>query len=217
MATSADYPPYESHDTSGGNDAIVGFDIDVANFIAKDQGFTFHVQDTDFNGLLPMLQAKRANFVMAGMTASPDRRKNADFSEPYFVAKNTIVEKKGTGFKTAADLNGKKVAVQLGSMQEAAAKKMKGLNLVPLNKTGDMIQEVKAGRVDAAIIEDTVAKGFVKNNPELEYNTIAETESEGSSIAFPKGSPLVANFNTSLKKLKDSGELDKLVQKWFGN
>ncbi|MGZ4123902.1 MAG: transporter substrate-binding domain-containing protein, partial [Tumebacillaceae bacterium] len=182
----------------------------------KDQGFTLKVVDTDFNGLLPMLQAKRADFVMAGMTASEERKKNAEFSEPYFVAKNTIIEKKGTGLKTSADLKGKKVAVQLGSMQEAAAKKMAGLNLVPLNKTGDIIQEVKAGRVDAAIIEDTVAKGFVQKNTDLEYNTIPESESQGSSVAFPKNSTLVANFNTSLKKLKDSGEMDKLVQKWFG-
>lgn len=215
MMTSADYPPYESHDTTGGSDQIVGFDIDIANYIAKDQGFQLKVVDSDFNGLIPALQAKRADFVMAGMSATPEREKSVDFSDTYYTAKNTIVEKKGLNMATPDDLKGKKVGVQLGSIQQEAATKMAGVNVVPLNKTGDIIQEVKAGRVDAAIIEDTVARGFVANNPDLEYHTLPAGIENGSAVAFPKGSPLVAGFNQSLKKLKDSGQLDQLIKKWF--
>jgi polar amino acid transport system substrate-binding protein len=215
MMTSADYPPYESHKTEGGSDQIVGFDVDIAKAITKNLGYTLEIKDVDFNGLLPALQAKQSDFVMAGMTPKPERLQNADFSDIYYEAKNTIVAKKGSNLKTEADIKGKKIGVQLGSIQEGAAKKMEGVNLVSLNKIGDLIQEIKAGRIDGAIIEDTVAKGYIKANSDLEFNTIPQAEAAGSAIAFPKGSALVGDFNKELKKLQDSGELDTLIKKWF--
>jgi polar amino acid transport system substrate-binding protein len=105
----------------------------------------------------------------------------------------------------------------LGSTQEKAAKEIKGTNLVALNKTGEIIQEVKSNRIDAAIIEDTIAKGFIANNPDLEFNTVPNTGEAGSAIAFSKGSPLVNDFNRVLAEMKQSGEIDRLVTKWFEN
>ncbi len=70
MVTSADYPPYEFRDTATGKNDIIGFDVDIANRIAKELGFKLEIKDTDFNGLIPALQAGRADFVMAGMTAT---------------------------------------------------------------------------------------------------------------------------------------------------
>ncbi len=219
MATSADYKPYEFHDTTGGKDEIVGFDIDIANYIAKELGFEIEIKDMDFNGLLPALQAGRADFVMAGMTPKPERLKNADFSIIYYEAKNTIVAKKGSNLTKWEDLAGKKVAVQLGSIQEAEAKDMaktvQGMELKSLNKIGEMIQELKSGRIDAAIIEDTVAKGYAQANPDIEFNTIPSQEAAGSAVAFPKGSKYVEDFNKVIKKMQENGELDKLAKKWF--
>ncbi len=215
MVTSADYPPYEFRDTASGKNDIIGFDVDIANKIAKELGFQLEIRDSDFNGLIPALQANRADFVMAGMTPNEERKKNVDFSDIYYEAKNTIVAKKGSGLKKPEDLAGKKVGVQLGSIQEKAAKKFKDVQLSPLNKTSEIIQEIKAGRINAAIIEDTIAKGFIANNPELEFNTIPNTEASGSAIAFPKGSKRVAEFNRVLKQMKDSGELEALARKWF--
>ncbi|MFD2171571.1 transporter substrate-binding domain-containing protein [Tumebacillus lipolyticus] len=214
LGTSADYPPYEYHDTAKGGE-VVGFDIEIAKAIADKLGYSVEVKDMDFNGLVPALQAGTVDFVMAGMTPTAERKQSVDFSDVYFEAKNTIVAKKGSNLKLADDLSGKKVAVQLGSIQETAAKEMKGLNIVPLNKTGEIIQEVKAGRVDAAIIEDTVAKGFIEANKDLEFNAIPKTEEAGSAIAFPKNSKLTADFNKALKELKDSGKIEELIKKWF--
>lgn len=215
MATSADYPPYEFHDTSGGEDKIVGFDIDIANFLAKDLGFELKINDVDFNGLLPALQSKRADFVMAGMTPTPERKKNAEFSNIYYNAKNTIVALKDKKLTKEADLKGKKVGVQLGTIQEKEAKEMKGIEVVPLNRIGDIIQELKSKRIDAAIIEDAVAKGYIEQNKDLQFTVIPPKGPNGSAVAFPKGSKLPAAFNESLRKLKESGELDKLIKKWF--
>jgi polar amino acid transport system substrate-binding protein len=217
MVTSADYPPYEYRDTATGKDEIIGFDVDIANRIAKELGFQLQIKDTDFNGIIPALQSRRADFAMAGMTPTPERQKNVDFSDIYYEAKNTIVAQKGSNLKKTEDLAGKKVGVQLGSTQEKAAQKFKDVKIVSLNKTAEIIQEVKANRIQAAIIEDTIAKGFTQNNPDLEFNTIPNTEAAGSAIAFPKGSNLVNDFNRILKQMKDSGETEQLVKKWFEN
>lgn len=213
MATSADYPPYEDFDTVSGK--IIGFDVDIAKYIGSKLNFDVDVKDMDFNGLLPALQSKRADFVMAGMTPKPERLKNADFSDIYFEAKNTIVSKKNANFKSLDDLKGKKVGVQLGSIQEGAVKDVKGIQIVSLNKIPDIIQELKANRIDAAVIEDTVAKGYTASNTDLKFTVIPNTELAGSAVAFPKGSPYVADFNKVLKEMKSNGEMDKLVKKWF--
>lgn len=215
MATSADYPPYEFHDTSSGQDVIVGFDIDIANYIANELGFEYEIKDMDFNGLIPALQSGRADFVMAGMTPKPERLENADFSMIYFEAQNTIVSKKENNLNALEDLKGKKVGVQLGSIQEAEAKEIEGAQVVSLNKIAEIIQEIKSNRIDAAIIEDMVAKGYVEANPELQFVTIANTGPSGSAVAFPKGSDKVEDFNRIIKQMQENGEMEKLVKKWF--
>lgn len=215
LATSADYEPYEFHSTENGEDKIVGFDIELAELVAKELNMKIQIRDMDFNGLVPALQSKRVDLVMAGMTPTPERKKSVDFSDIYYEAKNTIVSKKNTNLTTPESLAGKKVGVQLGSIQEGEAKDMKGVKVVPLTKIPEIMQEIKAGRIDAAIIENVIAKGYIKNNPELEFNEIANTGPVGSAIAFPKGSPYVKDVNKALKKLKDSGKIDALIKKWF--
>ena len=217
MVTSADYPPYEFRDTASGNNEIIGFDVDIAKYITKELGLELSITDTDFNGIIPALQSKRADFAMAGMTPTAERKKNVDFSNLYYDAKNTIVSLKGSNLKTPADLSGKEVGVQLGSTQETAAKEFKNVKLKSLNKTSEIIQEVKAKRIEAAIIEDTIAKGFIANNPDLEFTTIPNAGEAGSAIAFPKGSARVADFNRVLAQMKQSGEIDRLIKKWFEN
>ncbi|WP_096600003.1 ABC transporter permease subunit [Calothrix sp. NIES-2100] len=219
MVTSPDYPPYEFYDTQGGERQIVGFDVDIAKSLAQKLGFKLNIMESDFNGLIPALQANRADFVMAGMTPTPERKKNVDFSIIYYEAKDTIVAPKNSNLKQPPDLAGKKVGVQLGTIQEQNAKKIaqkvKGIQLKQLNKVPEIIQEIKSGRIDAAIVEDTVAKGFAQANPELEFNVIPSEEASGSAIAFPKGSAFVQPFNQGLQQMKDNGELEKLVTKWF--
>lgn len=219
MLTSPDYPPYGYYDTAGGARKIIGFDIDIANYIAKELGYELRVQESDFNGLIPALQANRADFVMAGMTPTEERKKNVDFSTIYFQAKNTIVAPKGSNLTKPENLAGKRVGVQLGSIQEGDAKKIaervQGIQLKALNRVPEIVQEVKAKRIDAAILEDTVVQGFTKANPDLEFNVIPSEGPSGSAIAFPKGSPRVAEFNQVIQKMKENGELDRLAKQWF--
>lgn len=221
MATSADYPPYEFVDTSKGSEEIVGFDVDIARAVAEKLGYELEINNIDFNGLIPALQAGRADMVMAGMTPTEERKKNVDFSDVYYVAKQTIMSSKEAGINDSKSLDGKKVGVQLGSIQEKRAKELKEdgstMEIVPLNRINEIVQELKAGRIDAAIIEDTVAKGFLEANSELQAIPISEEGPAGSAIAFPKGSELVDDFNTALAEMKSSGQIEELVKKWFGD
>ena len=75
-----------------------------------------------------------------------------------------------------------------------------------------------AGRFDAVIIEDTVAKGYLKDNKDLVGYVITENREEeaGSAIAFQKGSDLTEEFNAELKEMLENGEMEKLILKWFG-
>lgn len=220
MGTSPDYPPYEYKDTASGSSEVIGFDVDIAKHITKELGYNLEIKESDFNGLIPSLQANRVDFVMAGMTPTEERKKNVDFSEIYYEAKNTIVTQKGKNYTKLEDLAGRKVGVQLGSTQEKtlkdAAEKIQGITPVTRNRIPELIQEIKAGRIEAAIIEDTVAKGYTQNNTDLVFNTIPNNPGEaGSAIAFPKGSELVDDFNREINEMKQSGELERLARKWF--
>lgn len=222
MATSADYPPYEFVETAGGTEEIVGFDVDIARSIAEKLGYELEINNIDFNGLIPALQADRADFVMAGMTPTEERKQNVDFSNIYYDAKQTIVALQESAITDPAALDGKKVGVQLGSIQEGLAKDLieeegSTMELVPLNRINEIVQELKSGRIDAAIIEDTVAAGFLEANPDLVATEIPEDGPSGSAIAFPKGSELVDEFNTALQEMETSGEIEELVKKWFGD
>ncbi|PZV08390.1 MAG: ABC transporter substrate-binding protein [Leptolyngbya sp.] len=221
MATSADYPPYEYVETTGGTEEIVGFDVDIARHITTELGYDLEITNIDFNGLIPALQAGRADFVMAGMTPTEERLQNVDFSELYYDAKQTIVFPSGGGIATPADLEGKTVGVQLGSIQEGLAEDLAaetpGMQLSPLNRINEIVQELKSGRIDAAIIEDTVAAGFLANNPDLEAVEIPEEGPVGSAVAFPKDSELTSEFDRVLAEMESSGLMAELVAKWFGD
>lgn len=215
MGTSPDYPPYENVDAAGSGD-YVGLDIDIARHIADRLGYKLEISALDFNGLIAALQSHRVDFVMSAMSATEERRKSVDFSDYYYFARNTIVSKKENGFASLEELKGKRIGVQLGSTQEAVASGMKDVEIKKLNKISDLIQEIKTNRIDAAIIEDAVAMGYTDANPDLNFTMLeADSSSDGYAIAFPKGSPLTAQFNEALKEMKADGTLQKLVDKWF--
>ncbi|WP_043932848.1 transporter substrate-binding domain-containing protein [Bacillus sp. EB01] len=218
MATSADYPPFEYIDTKK-SDEIIGFDVDLAKALGEKLGYEIEVKDMDFNSLVQALKSGQADLVLAGMTPTEKRKKNVDFSDIYYTASHLIVTKDSSITKLE-DLEGKTVGVQLGSIQSDKAKELQkevDFKIEDRNRIPDLIQEIKSGRFDAAIIEDTVAKGFIENEEGFSGFTISENPEEaGSAIAFAKDSELTDKFNAELKKMKENGELDKLVVKWFG-
>lgn len=215
MGTSPDYPPYESVDAKGSGE-IVGLDIDIAKAIADKLGYELQISGMDFNGLIAALQTGRVDFVMSAMSVTDERKQSVDFSDVYYAARNTIVSKASDNYRTLEELEGKRIGVQLGSTQETAVAGMKNVEIKKLNKISDLIQEIKSGRIDAAIIEDAVALGNTTANPDLSFTLLpTEDEDQGYAAAFPKGSPLVGEFNEALRELEASGDKEAIVNKWF--
>lgn len=219
MATSADYAPFE-YIESEKSDEIIGFDVDLAKAIAGKLGYEVEVKDMDFGGLIQSLKSGQADFVLAGMTPTEKRKKNVDFSDIYYTSQHMFISQKDSGIETLEDLEGKTVGVQLGSIQEGKADEINetvAIKVENRNRIPELIQELKAGRFDAIIIEDTVAKGYLDKEADLTSFTISDDPEEaGSAIAFPKDSDLTEKFNKELQEMKDNGELQELIVKWFG-
>ena len=197
---------------------LLGLILKSRQTIAEKLGYELKVQDMDFGGLIAALQNGQVDFVASAMSADEKRRKSVDFSDIYYTSKHVVVSKKGSGLESAEALNGKTVGAQLGSIQEDKAKEIAETNtdmkVDSRNRVPELLQEIKAGRMDAAIIEDTVAKGYLDQNPDLECFTIEDAEG-GYAIAFPKGSELTEKFNAELKAMQENGELDKIIKKYF--
>ncbi len=216
MGTSADYPPYEFKDSTGGTEQIVGFDVDIAKALAESLNFKLEIQDMNFDQLIPALEAKQVDFVMAGMSPTPERQARVDFTNLYYKASSIILVPRGNVLNLPADLNGKNVGVQRGSIQAEAGAKITGVKLVEFDKIGEAIQAVKMKEIHGAIIESTVAESYASANPDLDFTYQFDTGSSGSAIALPKGSKYTQAFNKVLTEMQEKGEIKKLVEKWFG-
>ncbi len=220
MGTSADYPPFEYVDTAV-SDEIIGFDIDLAKMVAKELGYTLEIEDMDFNGLIPALQAKSLDMVVAGMDGNNEERKKViDFSTAYFTATNLVITMKDSNITSAEDLKGKKVGAQTASVQEKGAKSLEeqyGYTVESRDRVPDLFQEIKSGHLDAIVVADVVANGYIESNKDLSSFELPEEHKLGLSMAFQKDSALTAEFDRVLKELQDKGEVEKLVLKWFSN
>jgi len=219
MVTSADFPPFEYFSTGEGESKIIGLDIDIAKSIGKFLGYDIEIRDVDFSSIIPTIQSGRADFAMAGITPTEERAKQVDLSQPYYFMNNVMVHRIDNDFVRRHDYEGVRVAVLLGSTQEQFAKtwaaQHAGVTIIPLNRVGDAIQEVLAGRADGVILDETPAQMFVdKNTQQLTIHNL-EGESFGSSIVFPKDSKLVADFNRALTHLNETGALDEIIKKWL--
>lgn len=214
MATSADFPPFESHDPNG---EIIGFDVDLAKALAEELGYELEITDMSFDGLIGSLQAGRVDMVLSGMSATEERKENVDFSTVYNSSGQMFISKTGEEVASMDELDGKTLGVQLGSIQEEGAENMKdeyGFDIKKIDDAGMIIQELMTGRVDVAYLDKQVAKGFMDAQDLVGFDDPTES-SPGMAIAFPKGSDIVEQVNEVLEKFEEDGTLDELKQEWL--
>lgn len=218
IGTSADYPPYEFHKQINGKDEIVGFDIEIAKEFAKDLGVELETpKDMAFDGLLVALQADKVDMVFAGMTPTDERKQNVDFSDIYFTASHRFVLRSGeeAGITKMEDLKGKKIGVQKGSIQEGIAQEnFDKANIKSLDKVTDLILDLQNKKVDAILVESTVADINVQKNKGIAVADKLEVKDPdgGAAIAMKKDSPeLKEAINKTIKRLQD----EKKIQQFF--
>ena len=219
VGMSADYAPYEFHYIDeNGKDVIGGFDVDIANEIANKIGVNLVIQEMDFDALVSALPAGKVDLVISGMNTTEERAKVVDFSEVYYNSKHGILVRAEDAdkYQTFADLEGAKVGVQLGSTQEKIAKtEIPNVNLQQLSNINNLILELKAGKVDAIVMEKPVAEMAVKSNPELAVGKpIYEEQTGGNAVGIAKNNPqLLAKVNEVITELNESGKMDEYIEK----
>ena len=219
VGMSADYAPYEFHYIDeNGKDVIGGFDVDIANEIANKIGVDLVIQEMDFDALVSALPAGKVDLVISGMNPTEERAKVVDFSEVYYNSKHGILVRAEDAdkYQTFADLEGAKVGVQLGSTQEKIAKtEIPNVNLQQLSNINNLILELKAGKVDAIVMEKPVAEMAVKSNPELAVGKPTyEEQTGGNAVGSAKNNPqLLAKVNEVITELNESGKMDEYIAK----
>jgi arginine/lysine/histidine transporter system substrate-binding protein len=216
VGLSADYAPYEFHIMENGQDKIVGFDINIAEEIAKDMGVKLVIKDMEFDSLVAALPGDKVDLVISGMSPTEERRKAVDFSDIYYIAEHGMIvraEDKDK-YKTFADLKGQKVGAQMGSIQaDLAAEKIENANMQLLSNVNDLVVSLKSGKIEALVVELPVAEMIVKNNDGLAITEEKIKDEEGgSAIALKKDSPeLASQVNSTIKKIKEEKLLDKFI------
>lgn len=218
MVTNAEFEPFEYHDS----DKIIGIDADISQKIADKLGVKLEITDIAFDSCIPSLQSGKADFCAAGMTATPDREQNVDFTDSYFNASQAIIVKKGNaGIKTGKDLDGKVVGVQTGTTGDIYCTNEKGENDIHVqevkryNKGLDAVADLATGRIDAVVIDNYPAEKLTAKNPDKIEKLPEPLTQEEYAIALPKGSDLKDSVNEVLKELKDSGELDNIISQYI--
>lgn len=217
MGTSADYAPFEFVDTAV-SDEIIGYDIDLAKLIGEKLGYEVKVENMDFNSLIPALQAKKFDFVISGMTPTEERDKVVDFSVPYYETEQYFVFKAEKGYTSPADLAGGVVGAQVSSIQEGLANEAaaaNGFTVETRNLIPELVQELKTGRFDAAVIENIVSENYLAQNDDLAAFPIEVEEPDFKAVVFQEGSALKAEFDKAIEELEAEGKLDELKAKWI--
>jgi polar amino acid transport system substrate-binding protein len=153
---------------------------------------------------------------ISSITITDDRKKEMDFSDPYFKTDQAVAMLAGAGLDSAEKLNGKKAGVQIGTTGDLEAKKISGLTVNTYDDIAMAFEDLKAGRIDVVIADSYLVYAYANTNKEFEVG-FAITTNEQLGIAFAKDTPdLVKAVNGALKAVKDSGKYDEIYKKWFG-
>lgn len=216
VGLSADYAPMEFEHTVNGKTEYAGVDIDLAKKIAKDNNLKLKIVNMSFDSLLGALKTGKIDIIISGMTSTPERKKQVDFSDSYMMTKNIMLVKKDkvNEYKDIKDFNNKKVGAQKGTEQEKIAQtEIENASITSLSRLPDVILALKSGKVEGAVVEKPVAEAYLKQNPKLGISNVKFNEEEKDTvIAVAKDSPkLLSQINKTIKEVKDKGLIDKYM------
>ncbi len=216
VASSATYAPFafENKDKQ-----IVGFDIDIINAVAKQQGLKIKVVNTPWSGIFAALNNGDVDLVISGVTINDKRKQSYDFSPPYFIAHQLIAVAKNSTATTLKSLAGKKVAVVNASTADDVASREFGKtnpNIHRFESTPLIISELAGGGVDAAIGDNGVIAYRVSQNPELKSVEDPSFPEEGFGIVVKKGDKVMQDKLTAgLAAIRADGSYNTIYKKWF--
>ncbi|EAL5740913.1 transporter substrate-binding domain-containing protein [Campylobacter lari] len=213
VGIAANYPPFDFIKDA----KITGFDVDLLEEIAKRENLKLEWVNMSFDGLIPALKAGKIDMIASAMSSTPQRLTSMDFSDTYFNTKNLYLKlKTDSSVSDKQSLEGKKIGVQLGTIQESAAKAIPNAQVVASEEMLAAILALKAGKIDVVLTDKDIGKGYLKTNEELEAFLEENDGSSGFCVAFDKGkqTELVQKINAGLEKVKADGTYQKIVEKY---
>lgn len=197
----------------------IGFDIDIIKAIGKQAGYDVQIQSMNFDGLVPALDGGSIDVAISDMTINDERAKKVNFSKPYYIAGLSIVVRTDNNtVKSAKDLEGKRIAVSIGSTGADEAKKINNAKITEFNTIAEAFLELNAGGVDAVINDLPVNEYYILHAGGNNAKIVGESlNSEPLGIATSKKNPELGDkINKALDELKKNGEYEKIYVKWFG-
>lgn len=211
MATNAEFPPYEYYE----GEEVVGIDAEIAAAIAEEMGMELKIEDMAFDSIITAVSSGKADIGAAGMTVTEDRLQNVNFSDTYAQATQVIIVNEGSDIVSPDDLEGKKVGVQLGTTGDIYAEDIADATIERYNKGFEAVQALMQNKIDAVVIDGEPAKVFVAENEGLVILDEAFTEEEYAIAIAKDNEELLEDVNAALAKLKESGKLDEIVNKYI--
>ena len=216
------YPPFSQIGTDG---KLKGFDIDIANALCEQMKAQCTMVQQEFDGMIPSLQAKKIDAVIASMSITDERKKVVSFSDKYYHTPARLVAKKGTALAaTAAGMKGKRVGVQRTTTHDRfATDTFKESEIVRYAKQDDVFLDLTSGRLDAALVDQAAAAlGFLQLPAARDFAFFGPVYSEpkyfgaGAGIAMRKADAALRDeFNAAIKAIRASGVYKTINDKYF--
>jgi polar amino acid transport system substrate-binding protein len=218
IATDAKFAPF-SFEEDG---KYRGIDVEILDAIAKEEGFEYELKPMDFNGIIPGVTSNQLDGAISAMSITDERKKALDFSEPYFESGLSIVTNaSNTTINGEGDLKGKKVAIKKATAGAKFAEDNKdkyGLQLSYFEDSPSMFQAVENGNTDF-LLEDYPVIGYkIKIDGGSKLKMVGdkvETSDYGFAVNKGQNPELLKKFNDGLKKLKENGKYDEIINKYI--
>lgn len=211
-----EFPPMGYRDTEGN---YVGFDIDLAKEVAKRLGMKFEAVPINWDAKNMELGTGNIDCIWNGFTMT-GREGDYLWTSPYVTNAQVIVVNEKSDIKTAADLAGKVLALQQGSTAENALNSRTDIksslaNTLFVADNVSALNELKAGGVDAVLVDEVVADYYIAKNPGLKVIDSIAQESYGVGFALGN-SALRDKVETTLQEMAKDGTMKKISEQWFG-
>jgi ABC-type amino acid transport substrate-binding protein len=210
------YPPFEEFGAT--KSEFKGFDIELVEAIGDKIGRQPEFIDTSFDTIFRDLAQGKFDMVASATTITPEREESVDFTNPYYLpsAQSIVVTKGTTGMSSEKDLEGKTVGVQQGTTgEEYVEEEIDTKELRTYPQGPDTFPALKAGTIDAVVIDRPVAEKAVQQDPDLEISGGIETEEQYGFVVKQGDEELLDELNEALKEIIDSGEYSTIYKKWF--
>ena len=215
VGTNAEFYPFEYLEDG----KIVGFDAELIEAIGKKLNKEIVWKNIAFDGLLPALQSKKIDVIIAGMTATPERKKFVNFSDPYFVSNQMIIintnDEKSKNITSYESLPNHSVGVVLGYTGDVAVSKLENIDVQRFNGASEAIMSLITKKVQAVVIDSEPAKNYVKNNKGLKLISTDIAKEEYSIAVSKENKKLAEDINLAYKELVNDGTFEKLITKYF--